>query len=182
MPRVSSGEEDYLGDEVVLGYLEDAHSKFVSGDKFQLMRCVYLCARFQAVIPDWAVDELVKIQESMEIGKIRDFNEAFGKPFERVDARATKARRKSLTPDVFQALAVLRLRGSQLMTSEVFFSAVQEYLKDKGIKASTRDIQGIYNENKAFILSLPIGDDPKRNFASGFASFPRPRRRGRPTF
>ncbi len=180
MPRRSSGQEDYLGDEVVLGFLADAHSKFLSGDKFQLMRCVYLCARFQAVIPDWAVDALLKIQESMEAGEITDFNEAFGKPAARVDTRAAKARRKRLTPDVFQSLGLLRVRGS-LVTGDDLFTAVQEDLQSKGIEASIRDIQAIYNENKAFISSLPIGDDPKKRFASGFITFPSPRRRGRDT-
>ncbi len=141
MPRVSSGEEDYVCDKDVLSALADAQARFLSGDKSQLMRCIFLCARFQAVIPDWAVDALVKIQESMEAGEITDFNEAFGKPAARVDTRAAKARQKRLTPDVLHVLGLLRVRGSP-MTSDDFFSEAQEKLKDEGIEVSVRDIRG----------------------------------------
>jgi hypothetical protein len=78
-----SCEEDYVGDAAILLLLEDSRIAFESGDKSELMMCVFRCAAFQAVIPEWAADALIALREDIEDGRIADFNEAFGKPTEK---------------------------------------------------------------------------------------------------
>jgi hypothetical protein len=45
-------EERLWGDDAILGYLEIGRKAYESGDCLALLEIVFLCARFQAVIPD----------------------------------------------------------------------------------------------------------------------------------
>jgi hypothetical protein len=71
-------EEAMYGNEAVLNSLELMKSFFVSGDRTALFGVIATCARFQAIIPDWAVDEILQVEQSLETGDMKDFNTAFG--------------------------------------------------------------------------------------------------------
>ncbi len=71
-------EELLWGDDAILRELEDAKKAFESGDRSALTVAVFLCARFQAVIPEWAADALLETEEKLESGELKDCNEAFG--------------------------------------------------------------------------------------------------------
>jgi hypothetical protein len=179
--RLSSGQEDYIGDAEVLRLLERARQGFEGGDKSQLMWCVYRCARFQAVIPEWAVDALLAIQDDMESGRIADFNGAFGKPSEKVNTRAARERKKKLAPEVLIVLTRLRADGSSLNDDEMFGEAL-EILRGQGFDVNHRDIQDIYKSDGGFIKKIPRKPSPKQgNYTVASLMLPSPRRRGRNT-
>ena len=100
--RKSLCEEDYVGDEQILNLLEESRTAFEGGDKSALLMCVFRCAAFQAVIPEWAADALIALRENMENGRVADFNEAFktNKPTEKVNTRVARARMEKVKPDV----------------------------------------------------------------------------------
>lgn len=175
--RISTGEEDYIGDADVLNLLESARKGFEQGDKSQLMWCIYRCARFQAVIPEWAADALLKIHDDMESGHISDFNDAFGKPREQTNTRMARLRKKKLKPIVLAVLAKLRLEGDSLNTALIGDDAAK-IIRNMGHSCGSRDVIEIYRLHGAFIKDLPR-DNPKRGFGIIDADFPRPRRRGR---
>jgi hypothetical protein len=175
--RISSGQEDYIGDAEVLNLLESARKGFEQGDKSQLMWCIYRCARFQAVIPEWAVDALLKIQDDMESGNISDFNDAFGKPREKVNTRSARVRKNKLRPFVLPVLARLRLAGGSLNNAEIMEQAA-EIVREMGHSCNQRDVKEIYELHGSFIKGLPR-DNPERGFGIIEFTLPKPRRRGR---
>ena len=71
-------EEAIHGDTAVLHYLDHEHNDFITGNKTALLHVLQLCAQYQAVIPDWAADEILKMSVKIDRGEIKDFNEAFG--------------------------------------------------------------------------------------------------------
>ena len=65
------------GDEAVLKYIDICKVSFDAGDRTALFELLELCARFQAVIPEWAADEILKVRRQLEEGDITDFNDFF---------------------------------------------------------------------------------------------------------
>ena len=176
----SSCEEDYIGDAEILRLLEESHQAFTSGDKSALMMCVFRCAAFQAVIPDWAADALIALRENLENGRVADFNEAFGMPTDKVNTRAAAVRIKKLSADVLAEILQLRTKGSSFNSAEIFPQVV-ENLSRQGVNVNERDVREIYAKDGQFLREIPRGPDPKG--AHGFANMvaPRARRRGRST-
>lgn len=176
--HLSSGELDYVSDAEILQLLEESHIAFKSGKKSELMMCVFRCAAFQAVIPEWAADALIELREKMENGRVADFNEAFGRPSEKVNTRAARARLKNLSSDVIGELLQLRTKGRSLNDAEIFSEAL-ENLRSRGINVNHRDIQTIYRSHGQFLKKIPRGPDPKGGHGFAYLTLPRARRTGR---
>lgn len=173
----SCSEDDYIGDRTILDYFSDAQKRFEAGDKSQLMRCVFLCAQFEGVFPVWAADALLELKAQIKNGRISDYNKAFGKPKEKVNTRAARARKAAAKDAVVNVLFHLRLSGSSLNAEEIFGQAL-EILKEQGVNVNQRDIAEIYAEHGGFIKELPRSFDPKiNNYSYGDVTFPEPRRR-----
>ena len=64
-------EELLYGDKAVLNSLENCRLRFIEGDKAALFTVVRLCAQYQAIIPDWATDEILKIEPLINSGELR---------------------------------------------------------------------------------------------------------------
>ncbi len=175
--QYSDAELDYVGDRQILELLEANRIAFEGGDKFALLNCLFRCARFQAVIPDWAADALLAIEQDLEDGRLADSNAAFGKPAERVSTRASRARQRDARAPVLAELWRLRWRGGSLNDAEMFPEAL-ENLRASGLNVNHRDIKTIYSEHGAFLKGVPR-DDPKTVRAFADLTYPRPRRRGR---
>ena len=174
----SDEELDYVGDVQILGLLEASRIAFESGEKSELMKCVYRCARFQAVLPEWAADALLALQEDLESGRTADYNEAFGKPKEKVSTRAARARKLNAKPRVMAELWRLRCVGNSLNDADMFPQAL-ENLRSAGLYINHRDIQELYAEHGDFLKTMPRHPDP--NMGRGFmdVTYPKARRRGR---
>ena len=173
-------EEDYVGDEQILNLLEESRTAFEGGDKSALLICVFRCAAFQAVIPEWAADALIALRENLKNGRVVDFNEAFksDKPAERVNTRAAQTRKKKATPDVLAEILQLRTQGVSLHDSKMFEQVV-ENLRHRGVNVNHRDVQEIYALEGKFFKEVPRGPDLKGGYGIGSIIFPKPRRRGR---
>lgn len=174
----SSCEEDYIGDAEILLLLEESHQAFDAGDKSALMMCVFRCAAFQAVIPEWAAEALIALRENMENGRVKDFNDAFSTSAEKVNTRAARARKKHLSPLVLAEIVQLRTKGVTFNDDEMF-SQVVENLRERRENVNHRDVQEIYKKDGEFLKAIPRGPDPKGGH--GFANMmaPKARRRGR---
>ncbi len=174
----SSCEEDYVGDAEVLHLLDESRLAFEGGDKSALMLCVFRCAAFQAVIPEWAADALITLRENLENGRVADFNDAFGRPREKVNTRAARARIKGLKSLVVGELLQLRNQGLSFNDDEMF-TAVVERLRMRGVHVNHRDVQTIYKSDGQFLKGIPRGPDPKGGHGFAYITLPKARRRGR---
>lgn len=181
MVRKSSGEWDYIGDVEILRLLEESRKAFEAGNKSELMMCVFRCAAFQAVIPEWAADALIALRENMENGRVADFNKAFesNKPTLKANTRAARARIEGGRSDVLAEILQLRTKGSSFNDDEMF-SQVVTNLRQRRININHRDVQTIYkSDDAAFLKKIPRGPDPNGNHGFALQTLPRPRRHGR---
>lgn len=178
MAHIPSGEWDYVGDAQIIKLLEENRLAYASGDKSQLMLCVFRCAAFQAVIPEWAADALIELRENIECGRVRNFNEAFGKPATAVNTRASSSRIRKVTPDVVHELLRLRLLGTPLNDADMFPQVV-ENLRNRGIHVNHRDVQKIYKRDGGFLKAVSRNPDPSHVYGTSMVTLPRPRRHGR---
>ena len=166
--------EKMYGDEAVLNSIKNAHEAFLAGNKGALFFVIYLCAQFQAVIPDWAADEIFKIDNSLIHGTIKDYNEAFGWETENQATRKKEARLKSLTNSVLLTLSRLRNEGASLNADDIMARAADE------LRISRRDVEDIYKQSGQFIKDMPQGNPNNNNYILGYAVIPFHRRSGRP--
>lgn len=93
-------EESMHGDKAVLSYMDMCHAEFVAGDKTALFMVIILCAQYQAIIPEWAADEVLKIEPLIESGELRDLDDAFGFAAENQATRKKRSRLKKQTSAV----------------------------------------------------------------------------------
>jgi hypothetical protein len=170
-------EDKMWGDEAVLGYLELGRQAFEAGDRSALFTVICICARFQAVIPEWAADALLQMERDLEVGKLTDFNEAFGPVGERKNARQRNARLARARGSVLQELQAQRLADSSI--GPEMFDRVAENLKERGMDVNRRDVEDIYKQYGQFIKDLPRKPDPNNRYAQIHANIPQPRRHGR---
>jgi hypothetical protein len=171
-------QEAMWGDEAILRYLEMAREHVEKGERSALIETVYLCARFQAVIPDWAADALLHAQRGLIVGEFKDFNEAYGWDGESPTVRKRSARRARIEKDVLLELQNTRLDGASLSPDDMF-DRVCDGLKMRGIKVTRRDVEAIYKTSGQFVKGLPRSKDPMQNFAFAHSTIPLPRRTGR---
>lgn len=168
-------EERMFGDDAILRYIDDDRIAFDSGDPQALLRVVFLCARFQAVIPEWATDALLNAEAELEAGKVEDPNMVFGWPKIRKGQREKGARQKELAPKVLGYLQNHRLAGGGL-NADVDFQMIADELE-----ISRRDVEDIYKQHGQFVKDLPRGNPEGGVYVLGHGKIAWPRRSGRPT-
>lgn len=172
------------GDRWLEATLEEARAAFEQGDRSQLMHCVFLCARFELVMPQWMADALLKLEDDLRTGRLKDFNEAFGKPQEKTSARDARARKEKARAAIKDVLFHLRTREGSSLTESVMLGRAMEMLKARGIRVNGRDVEEFLRSAEGdFIRELPRGPYPEgTNFAHGELVLSRPRRYGRKMF
>lgn len=176
--------EKLYGDEAVLNAIEKAHVDFLAGNKGALFYVIYLCAQFQAVIPDWAADEIFKIDNSLIDGTLKDYNEAFGKT-EHQATRKRIARLKNLTPQVLSTLSRLRNEDRQIGVKEgikpgasLNANDVMATVADE-LKVSRSDVEDIYKQSGKFVKDMLRGNPENNNYVQSHAGISFHRRSGR---
>ena len=85
---------------------------FRGGDRSGLLQTLISCARYQAVQPPWAADEMLSLGKAIETGERVDLNERFGWKPDRANARYNLHRRKQLESTVVAALVRRRQAGA----------------------------------------------------------------------
>ena len=63
-----------LGDEAILRYLEECQNRYSEGKHEALFNALVLCAKFQAVVPEWAADAIIEGARALNSGECKDFN------------------------------------------------------------------------------------------------------------
>lgn len=166
--------EKCFGDDAILKYLEMGREAFIAGDRLALLAVIFWCARYQAVIPEWAADALLKAEVELESGGARDPNEVFGWPNVRKGEREKNSRQKELAPKVVGALMNHRLAGGGL-NADIDLQLIANEL---GI--SRRDVEEIYKHHGQFVKDLPRENPNGGAFSFGMGAIQPPRRKGRP--
>ena len=166
--------EKLYGDEAILEKLERARVAFLEGDKSALFFVIMCCAQYQAIIPDWATDEILKIEQLIETGELKDFNAAFGWDGENKATRKKRARLKMHTNSVLGLLQKYRLEGDSLNADDLLQKVADE------LEISRRDVENIYKQSGKFIKNLPRGNPENGNFAFSHTTLTSHRRHGRP--
>lgn len=166
--------EKMYGDEAVLNSIKIAHEAFLAGNRGAIFDVISLCAQFQAVIPDWAADEIFKIDNSLIDGTLKDYNDAFGWEIEHLATRKKTARLKSLTPHVLLTLSKLRNEGASLNADDIMATAAEK------LEISRRDVEEIYKQSGQFIKDMPQGNTENNNYVQSHIVIPFHRRSGRP--
>lgn len=168
--------EKCFGDEAILKYLEMGKDAFIAGDRQALLGVIFLCARYQAVIPDWAADAILKAEDDIESGVACDPNEVFGWSGKRKEQneRAKLWRQQELAPKVLGHMQNDRLDGGGL-NADIDLQRIADELN-----ISRRDVEDIYKHRGQFIKTLPKGNTSAGVFLFGMGKVEQPRRQGRP--
>jgi hypothetical protein len=167
-------EEAMFGDAAILRYLSDCEAAFKSGDRSALFTALTICARAQAVLPDWAADAIIEGEDELSSGKRKDFNELFGWTREK---RATKERKAMIMEKAATVLAKLtshRVEGGSWNLDEGLGKVSEE------TRVPRRVVEAIYKRYGQNIKNIPKGGAEGAGYASIFTNLPLPRRRGRP--
>lgn len=138
--------------------LEEARIAYEAGDRSVLMEVLYECALFQAIVPDWAVDAFIELRRGMAEGRIRDWNEALGKPAEQVNTRALNRKLEKHRGSVLAVLTQLRIESVALNQAGAFSEAATR-LQATGIPVNSDHVEAIYKAHGNFLHSIPQGGD-----------------------
>jgi hypothetical protein len=161
------------GDEAVLKYIDICKVSFDAGDRTALFELLELCARFQAVIPEWAADEILKVSQQLEDGEMTDFNDFFGFKVPHKTVIKRDARLRKLESAIRNELFHYRCNGGSFNAEEAF-GVIAERLN-----VSRRDIEAIYKRNP-FLKNIPqTQSDNKILIYGDLKAPPPPRRSGR---
>ena len=166
--------EALYGDEAVLKYLEIMRKAFIEGNKSAVFYVLPICARYQAVIPEWAADEILKIESNLYTGKLKDFNDALGWEGEHQATRKKEARLRNLSNQVIISLQEHRLKGASLNADDILQTVAEE------LKISRRDVEDIYKQSGQFTKDLPRKKPENTAYAIMHTTLPSYRRHGRP--
>ena len=93
---VEDNETIDLGNNYIIKKISAREQKFGAGDRTVLFEVISICARYQAVIPEWVVDEILKIDSEIVSGEMIDFNHAFGFANQNLAKRKKAARDKKI--------------------------------------------------------------------------------------
>lgn len=168
---ISSG----YSDAEILEYFDRLHVLFSDGDKLALFKALELCARFQAVMPEWVADEIIEADKRFDDGSLRDFGEVFGVIGAGYRARVKAHRIREIEGRVIAALHSHRVAGGNFNIADGLEAVAER------VGVTRREVEAIYQRNPS------MKDHPKEglpNTVSGTmrVDIPRPRRRGRSTF
>lgn len=166
--------EQWYGDEAVLAKLDRARVGFIDGNKGCLFYAILVCGQYQAVIPDWVTDELLRIDNSLINGALNDYNEAFGWEAENKATRKKAAKLRNLTPTVLSELTKLRCEGASLTSDDIMATAADQ------LQISRRDIEDIYKLSGQFLKDIPQGNTENNRYVQSHTFTPPHCRSGRP--
>lgn len=168
-----------LEDALILTMLVEAEESYRDGDRKQLLNVIYLCAKYQAVIPDWAADEFLSIKQALRRGEFVGPNEAFGwttTDVKRANTRRRVARLATIEAGVVAALMHHRVAGGDLSAGgdEVAGRGLDEVAKSLGVARS--DVIAIYKKHRDAIRGISKGDS-SQGHAVAIMEWPTPPRR-----
>lgn len=174
----SAMERILLSDEIAVKSLDEFYQSFIQGDKSALMGVLILCARFQAVIPDWAADELLSLEERLDSGELEDLNNFFGfTPLHKGTIRKNN-RICEAEADIYAALVKHRLDGGNFSIAD----GLDKIADELGI--SRRDVEAVYKKYQSALKRVPknLNEEGYGYFSPTICeqAFHRLRRRGRP--
>jgi len=166
-----------LQDRWIADRIDEVRTAYEAGDRSKLLDLVFLCATYQAVIPDWAVDALLEVRDQLGAGRLRNLNEAFAWKHSDLRARAAKHRRQQLEQDILAALMRHRVArfGSRLNRSVddppdidpvdaqqrgiggnfTASDGLQQIAREYGFQR--RDVEAVYKKHRDALLAIPKG-------------------------
>lgn len=167
--------EALFGDAAIIRDLEKCEADYEFGISSALFSAISLCARYQAVIPEWAADAILRVESDLEKGITADFNEVFG--FHQTTRQLNRKRRDARIAEnrsrVIGMLIKHRCDDGSFNADEAF-GAIAD---DTGL--SRRDIEEIYRRYGKRLKDIPRGNPGNAIHGQLNAVLPPPRRRGR---
>ena len=174
--QISKATEEALhGDDAVMKYLKICHETFLAGNRTALFELIETCAKYQAVIPEWAADEILKIRQLIESGAVSGFDDFFEFKAEHKGKRKKKARLNEHKNEVLRLLQKYRLGkiDNSLNSDEILQTVADE------LAISRRDVEDIYRLFGKFIKKLPKGNPNNDIYGFCHSVLPAYRRQGR---
>lgn len=165
-----------FGDEAVLRYLAICEKNFASGSRLALFETIEICARFQAVIPEWASDAILEGWKALESGECESFDDFFlgaGNHLKNSRARKKEALIKKNATDVIGLLTKHRCDGGTFNAEDAFQTVADE----TGVPR--RIVGEIYKRHGVGVKKIPQGNPDGVNYVIAFGELPMPRRKGR---
>lgn len=162
-----------LSNREILRALVAKRRAFRGGDQHALFETLMLCARYQAVIPTWAADEMLRIETAIGTGESVDLNTSFGWKPHSSNARYNKYYANQRKSQIIAALLRRRQEGASFARGDgdVFEIVARE------VGVSRPTVIAIYGEN---LWLKGIRRGCMDNVGFGDIVLPRGRRRGRP--
>jgi hypothetical protein len=162
-----------LSNREILRMLVMQRRAFRKGDSYALFKTLLLCARYQAVIPEWATDELLRVQTATETGEPVDLNKYFGWKQHSTKTRLKQYRWAQMESKVVAFLLRRRQEGANFSRGSV--DVFDDVAKELGLPRDT--VIAVYDKN-LWLKDVEPGNTS--NIGFGNVVIPRGRRRGRP--
>jgi hypothetical protein len=161
-----------FSDEAIFGYLGACERRYAQGEQAALFEAIAICARFQAVMPEFLADAILDAQDRLERGELADFNAIFGAP----PATKRDRRRETLIAEnagrVRAMLANHRRDGGNFNAEEAFDPIAEE------LGIPRRIVEAIYRQHPE-LKDIPRDDPAHTMYESVSFKVKIPRRRGR---
>lgn len=152
-----------------------AEDRFKAGDRSALFDTLRMCAQFQAVIPEWAADELLQGATDLEFGDCADINALFGwqdRPNQR--ARRREAMIQLHEGDVVAKLIAYRCEPDGSFNVDLAFGSIADELD-----LPRRIVEEIYRRRKSGLKAIRQGNPEGIDRGSLIGELPMLRRRRR---
>jgi len=162
-----------VSDRQILRALVIQRRNFRAGDQSALLKTLQTCARYQAVIPAWAADELLRNQTAMETGEPVDLNKYFGWKQQSTKTRLKQYRWGQMESQVIAVLLRRRQEGASFSRGSV--DVFDDVAKEIGLPRDT--VIAVYDKN---LWLKDVEPGSTSNIGFGNVVIPRGRRRGRP--
>jgi hypothetical protein len=167
-----------LSDAEILRGFERERRALEQGDHSAFRRALAMCARYQAVMPDWLADRLLTLEKDIERGQHINLNKCFGHRPDSAKSRRKELQQKERESVVTAALLRHRIAGASFDRGgeDSVFDVV-----GREIGISRRIVVKVYQAHP-WLKDVKQGNPEGHNFGFGNIVLARGRRRGRSIF
>jgi len=159
-------------DTSILRYLDQCAGRYADSDKTALFDAIVACARFQAVIPDWAADAILTGEGAIARGDLGGFVDLFGKPPTSKPQRKKEALIRQHQRRALALLTAYRCTGGSWNRDQACGAVAEE------IGVGRHIVEAILDRHPS-VKSIPQGN-PSGTFHERVSmKIAMPRRRGR---
>lgn len=110
------------------GFLDGCRDEFEKGNKWALMQALSVCSKEHIPLPGWAAQAFIDAVELARIGRVRTWDELFGKTFpDGQHLNAYNKRQEKLWPVYYHIRALTELNPDTAVDAGLFEAAGKKF-------------------------------------------------------